>query len=635
MSSNIQRFQLTQGGKNYILTSQIDGEFVKITCVESNVENSPMYIGRFALSQLQQLNKRFNKMTTIKEAQEFLNQSIEKQKVNVEYKGNLLNVTLYFLGVSSQTGQIINTEYNTQAINYETQPITYNAVEEQQYFNLPVTTTTTETVENNINYIPDTTNYNFVEDNNTYINGTENQTYENYDYNNTANYQNYQTYENINIDTNPNYDYNLNNAVEINKTEMNTYTTTIQTPKIEEMETLTLPLALNLQPQIQAPKVDNSKYLAEIEELKNQIKILKEENTILKTKTVEKTIVKTIDNSAEILLLKQEIERLKKQLEQYINIKITFENYKIQKEKEISELKLKIEELKTKLSRFLEEKSYSESLIKRQQNSSSNERQTLSIQDMRLEVIKGDIIQNASELELLTRRICKHYNKIILNLLYKATADSDKASVFHNKCDSAENTLVLVKSSNGKRFGGYTSCSWEGDSIEKKDENAFVFSLDKMKIYNIIPGEGAIGCYPKFGPVFLGCQIRIYDHAFKNGGTTFEKELNFNTDYIYVVSNEIETCYSDAYGCELPVIPNNGILLEAITYYCMYKMLTRGYKHPVMNLAASQYGTNPYYLWTTLKEKAKASVTIDSQKDNGKDSAAWQSYFYNATFPTK
>ena len=541
MSSNIQRFQLTQGGKNYILTSQIDGEFVKITCVESKVENSPMYIGRFALSQLQQLNKRFNKMTTIKEAQEFLNQSIEKQKVNVEYKGNLLNVTLYFLGVSSQTGQIINTEYNTQAINYETQPITYNAVEQQQYFNLPVTTTNTETIENNINYIPDTTNYNFVEDNNTYINGTENQTYENYDYNNTANYQNYQTYENINIDTNPNYDYNLNNAVEINKTEMNTYKTTIQTPKIEEMETLTLPLALNLQPQIQAPKVDNSKYLAEIEELKNQIKILKEENTILKTKTVEKTIVKTIDNSAEILLLKQEIERLKKQLEQYINIKITFENYKIQKEKEISELKLKIEELKTKLSRFLEEKSYSESLIKRQQNSSSNERQTLSIQDMRLEVIKGDIIQNASELELLTRRICKHYNKIILNLLYKATADSDKASVFHNKCDSAENTLVLVKSSNGKRFGGYTSCSWEGDSIEKKDENAFVFSLDKMKIYNIIPGESAIGCYPKFGPVFLGCQIRIYDRFFEKGGTTFEKGANYDTEEDYELSGGLKS----------------------------------------------------------------------------------------------
>ena len=32
-----------------------------------------------------------------------------------------------------------------------------------------------------------------------------------------------------------------------------------------------------------------------------------------------------------------------------------------------------------------------------------------------------------------------------------------------------------------------------------------------MKIYDIIPREDAIDCYPKYGPAFLGCQIRIYD----------------------------------------------------------------------------------------------------------------------------
>ena len=56
-----------------------------------------------------------------------------------------------------------------------------------------------------------------------------------------------------------------------------------------------------------------------------------------------------------------------------------------------------------------------------------------------------------------------------------------------------------------------------------------MFSLDKMKTYENIKGEKAIGCYPKFGPVFLGCQIRIYDNAFQRGGTTYEKGLNFNT----------------------------------------------------------------------------------------------------------
>ena len=154
----------------------------------------------------------------------------------------------------------------------------------------------------------------------------------------------------------------------------------------------------------------------------------------------------------------------------------------------------------------------------------------LCIQDTRLEIIRGDIIENAKELELLTRRMCNgKYGKISLNLLYKAIIDSDKASIFHKKCDSAKSTLVLVKSANGKRFGGFTSCNWQGNSIEKKDENSFIFSLDKLKIYNIIPGEDAIGCYPNFGPVFLGCQIRIYDQFFRNGGTTFEKGVNYET----------------------------------------------------------------------------------------------------------
>ena len=145
-------------------------------------------------------------------------------------------------------------------------------------------------------------------------------------------------------------------------------------------------------------------------------------------------------------------------------------------------------------------------------------------------VIKGDIIQNLNELEMLTRKINKSNNKIILNLLYKATADSDTASAFHQKCDKAESTLVLVQADNGKRFGGFTSRNWRGDCEEKKDSNAFVFSLDKMKIYDIIEGEDAIGCYPQCGPVFLGCQIRIFDNAFKKGGTTFEKGVNYETE---------------------------------------------------------------------------------------------------------
>jgi len=146
---------------------------------------------------------------------------------------------------------------------------------------------------------------------------------------------------------------------------------------------------------------------------------------------------------------------------------------------------------------------------------------------------KGDIIHNTQELGLLTKKINNLNQKLTLNLLYKASIDSDKASSFHAKCDGAKSTIVLVETNKGKRFGGYTTCSWSGDCVDKKDEEAFVFSLDKMKIYENIPGEFAVGCYPKFGPIFLGCQIRIYDKAFSKGGTTFERGLNYETEEDY------------------------------------------------------------------------------------------------------
>ena len=93
--------------------------------------------------------------------------------------------------------------------------------------------------------------------------------------------------------------------------------------------------------------------------------------------------------------------------------------------------------------------------------------------------------------------------------------------------------IILVETKDGKRFGGYTTQSWRGNCIDKPDTDAFIFSFDKMKTYDNIPGDDAIGCYPKFGPIFLGCQIKIFDNAFTKGGKKKKKELNFNTKEDY------------------------------------------------------------------------------------------------------
>ena len=157
-----------------------------------------------------------------------------------------------------------------------------------------------------------------------------------------------------------------------------------------------------------------------------------------------------------------------------------------------------------------------------------------------LNYIKSEIIKSGTEEEMLLNKINRHGKNIHFNLIYKAINDTDRAEIFHEKCDKAERTLVLVETIDEKRFGGYTTQSWEGNGIDKKDNEAFVFSLDKLQIYNIITGQPAIGRYPKYGPVFLGCQIKVNDNFFVKGGTTYKKNTNYATNSDFELNNGVK-----------------------------------------------------------------------------------------------
>ena len=735
MEINSQRYELAQNGRKYILTTEIHGDYVRLTCVETGVHNPLVYLGEFSLVQLRQFCSVFNSMTVITQAQELLNKTIESQKVSVEPKGDFLNIVLYLTSESEEEDSFslkmgVN---NPQNLNYN-QPVVYPPVTQQtsttvtdQYIstgntnqdysntvyptniqvdlnaNLPssfentTTTTTTEqlfstpmentttTTTNEMYNIPientttTTTNemYNIPIENTTtttttnelfstpLINTTTTTTtndinYQNYDNTQYQNYDNIQNYDNLNMNggnqiqtdvykttttkkvdtvTLPlapsanevpqNNNQDLNNyfndysqqreqihyeypdsssngqftysttPLEQNKVVETTTTTTttkdyqqypnqnlnsfptpdvsMYTEKITQLQTETT----NIKNENDLLRNENNRLNGELAQLRDQIKILTEENRTLREKNGSNPSESQIH---EITILRQENEQLRKQLEQYLNLQNTFEQYKRLKEDEISLLKLKIQELinnQKKLEDFILQKqkeiedlklqiqqliknvnvSESQYIMRQQQQNTSGsgrmgsmDHHTLTIQDTRLEIVKGDIINSTEELEFLTRKICKNHKKITLDLLYKATIDGDKAEAFHNKCDWANSTLVLVKSGNGKRFGGYTTCNWKGNSIEKKDENAFVFSLDKMQIYDIIPGEDAIGCYQKYGPVFLGCQIRIYDDFFTKGGTTFEKGLNYNTQEDFELTgglNKFDVKEIEVYSVEL------------------------------------------------------------------------------------
>ena len=228
----------------------------------------------------------------------------------------------------------------------------------------------------------------------------------------------------------------------------------------------------------------------------------------------------------ELKLKVKELENLRNQVEQMTSNSIKKRKFKTLGKKG---KKTKITKKKLELNENLESKKEELNEPEEKNTDLENNKDIVLEEKTEQTFVNGDIIQSIEELELIIRKINKASKKMTLNLIYKATADTDRAADFHKKCDDAKNTLVLVETDKGKRFGGYTSVSWKGKCIEKMDKEAFVFSLDKMKIYENIPGEKAIGCYPKFGPVFLGCQIRIYDRAFQKGGTTYEKGLNYKT----------------------------------------------------------------------------------------------------------
>ena len=273
---------------------------------------------------------------------------------------------------------------------------------------------------------------------------------------------------------------------------------------------------------------------------KNQYEELNKENELLRGQVDELSDNFTLINN-ELEKIKNENNIFKTNLEEQqknnlndeeINRLIEENNLYKRKLEENDLLKKQIEDLQYQIQQMEQMGPMGQNEQERQDQDQDQDNQPE--EETEEKEVKGDIIHDLKELEMLTKKINKDNNKkMIINLLYNASVDGDKASVFHEKCDEAQNTIVLVETKNGKRFGGFTTCSWSGNCVDKTDPQAFIFSFDKMKTYDNIPGDEAIGCYPKFGPIFLGCQIKIFDNAFTKGGTTFEKELNFNTEEDY------------------------------------------------------------------------------------------------------
>ena len=652
METNINTYNLSQDGKQFLLQSSLIGNRLRLSC--KSVSNQKIkFVREFTIEELKQLDKIFSSITTPYEALQCFDTIMKNQKMSISESFEVINIKFYIKTeeeehqmelpfieeyTSSTKNENIITDFqnlnlnnlNTTETGYSNYDTNINIENIDTTYNIPITSTTYENASDNYlqNIESSTTTNNIIENTNTdtnidYTNYTNPQDITNQyqeittnitDYNNYNNYNEYQSTSepvNIPIETNnqttyetTNYDYNtsipyITPVEDINTTTnqyientTTTYTSNINTNisderinKLEGDTNLLKNEQQDLQKQLnkltgQIDEYKNKIALMQNSQSDNEIQALKAENQLIKQQLQEldnlrNEVAETqylkaqlsefdplrqkaaetdmlMNELNEMNLLRQklnEINNAKNQLEQINNLKNEFEqiSYLKQQLNELNRIRQKslednafkermneLENVKNKYEQELhilrESQRKSQELNKKLRYSTGLDSKQLYFEESPMQfAVKGDIIHNSSELELITRKINKSNRKLTLNLIYKARADSDSASAFHKKCDRAKSTLVLVETDQGKRFGGYTSRSWAGECIEKKDDEAFIFSLDKMMTYDIIPGEEAIGCYPKFGPIFMGCQIRIYDNAFIKGGTTFEKGMNFDT----------------------------------------------------------------------------------------------------------
>ena len=553
-------FQVIQNGIKYIVNLSIINNHLQVNCYEYQASNNNEFCGQYSHEQIKKFSPMFNLTTSILDDFEIFKKAIEAKKVRIK-KNEKNEIYITFILEEEEDPNInvnlpleFNNNFNNSYIEYspirrlptihvkmktinirrptiyingdgneiEQQLINNNIIQSQKIgpFIPPIDNnniihnkTFTQVNQNRINYnsplkVKSVQNYYSP------VSSPEREQIEYINYGspsrNKINYSSVSRSRNIPLQNNLRI---INNSDNIKSGDINasTYNSTYNENKTNEL----INQLNKMKKETEEQKIKINKIIFD---LKNENERLKKENIILKNQ-----------NS------KIDIDSIKQQfIDEQNKAANKFEQYRKKTEEEISQYQSEIEKLLNKINILENENNKIKIEYEKLSKLSVYKRRT------KLRIVKGEIIQNNEELEFLTQRICKDHKKITLNLLYKATVDSDKAEVFHRKCDNTPSSLVLVKSNNNKRFGGFTTCNWAGENIDKIDENAFVFSLDKKKIYDVIPDENAIGCYPQCGPIFLGCQIRIYDNAFENGGTTFEKGMNFNTEEDFELTGGVQ-----------------------------------------------------------------------------------------------
>jgi len=129
--------------------------------------------------------------------------------------------------------------------------------------------------------------------------------------------------------------------------------------------------------------------------------------------------------------------------------------------------------------------------------------------------------------------------------IYVASMDGDSGTDFHDKCDGKGPTVVIVETTTGNVFGGYTSVSWSSQGWNR-DPTSFLFQLrPRLSHFALRNRDDGYVLYDhrNFGPAFgrghdliIGSRALSSSNSFAKGKTYsfIGYTLNDGTQYFQI-----------------------------------------------------------------------------------------------------
>jgi hypothetical protein len=113
-------------------------------------------------------------------------------------------------------------------------------------------------------------------------------------------------------------------------------------------------------------------------------------------------------------------------------------------------------------NRTREEKEARKAEEKRRQEEEQRIAEEKRLQKIINKISNSTVIIDKNHKEFIVKNIMEtmDYRRFIANLLYRGSRDGWSHNDFHRLCDNKGALLVLIKASNGRLCGGFSSISW-------------------------------------------------------------------------------------------------------------------------------------------------------------------------------